>query len=147
MLLLSNLSPQILDSENKQRDHSLSVSEAAQARGHSATRRPAAGRREPSIKGSETVADNQTRVREFTGVPNSSFCLVGSSSLALAVLILSTFIPPSLLTLKGDWSLFQRIQPSSGSGTMRTQGNAGSWTDFQRGKIASQLSDLSKGVL
>lgn len=28
MLLLSNLSPQILDSENKQRDHSLSVSEA-----------------------------------------------------------------------------------------------------------------------
>lgn len=44
MLLLSNLSPQILDSENKQRDHSLSVSEAAQARGRGATRRPAAGR-------------------------------------------------------------------------------------------------------
>lgn len=101
MLLLSNLSPQILDSENKQRDHSLSVSQAAQARGRSATRRPAAGRRERSVKGSETVADNQTRVQEFTGVPNSSFCLVGSSSLALAVLILSTFIPPPSPHFKG----------------------------------------------
>lgn len=65
----------------------------------------------------------------------------------------TTFSPPPpswLSSFKEDWSLFQTIHPSSGSGARGTQRNAGSWTDFRgenRITIAlGLLSDLSEGV-
>lgn len=87
----------------------------------------------------EIITDSSWRnSRTGDRVANSTFCSVGSSTLALASLILSAFTPPHpsplLSSFKEDWSLFQTIHPSSGSGTRGTQGNVGSWTDFRGGK-------------
>lgn len=153
MLLLSNLSLQIPDSENKQRDQS---GPSQRLRRHVAAA-PPGGR----------VQDGGTWHKKLEGSyrwSNHSSGIHESSKLFLLLCRILFFgprcfdplslysppphnPPPLPLSLNGDWSLFQAIQPSSGSGSTATQWNAGSWTDFQRGKIASQLSDLSKGVL
>lgn len=151
MLLLSNLSLQIPDSENKQRDQRCAWVRLRRR----AAAAPPGGRLQDGGAGQQRPRGSYRSANNSSGIQESSELF----PLLCRILFLGPrrFDPLSLysphsslllpLSLNRDWSLFQTIQPSSGSGSTATQGNAGSWTDFRRVKIASQLSDLGKGVL
>lgn len=133
MLLLSNLSLQILDSEKQTNG---SVSRWLQPKvprqtpeKHTAAVLPRGWGQKCRGGWVKTQLDSQSN----DTVGNSTSCSVGSSSLDLGSLILSAFPPPSTISsllrslFKEDWSLFHTIHPSSGSGMRGTQGKAGSF--------------------